>query len=282
MNKQLIEKIHEAVLQMMEDVLFDKKKHIYTRVSDGSWLQGVSTVSSIVPKPWLPAWGAKEVVKYLGFSDYDEFENAEKMLEKIKKMDVDTYFNFLKYAKGASSRKSKDALADGTKGHAWLETYVKARIRNEVLPEIPGGMLERPINQFLEWENNVDYWILSEAQVVSLKHSYAGTLDGLAMMKTGKLALIDFKFASRISEDAYLQTAGYQNCFEEYDIHVDQRIIIRLPKTLTIDLYDKKTRTYSKVENKLEAEIVKTDYNLDRDVFIHCLPLKRWINALNK
>ena len=285
MNKELIDKIHKAVLKMMEDVSFDKEKHIYTVKSDGTWLQGVSTVSSIVPKPWLAPWGAKETVKFLGFSDYPgDTKTAEIMLNEIQQIkNVEDYIDLLRTAKGASGRKSKSALVDGTAGHDWLERYVKAKIRGTDLPEVPTGMLKRPITQFLDWEKDeVDYWILSEAMVASIKHKYAGTLDGVAMMKNGKLDLIDFKFASHISEDYRLQVAGYQNCLEEYGIKIDERIIIRLPKTLEKEEWNKKERKYYKVPNDIEIKILSKEYEEDRDVFLHCLPVKQWINTLKK
>jgi len=277
----LIDKIRTAILQMMKDVSFDTEKHIYTRKSDGTWLQGVSTVSSIIPKDWLSAWGAKEAVKALGFSDYvGDTELAAEIWEEIKNCkSVEEYQAILKEAKGASRRKSKDALVDGNEGHAWLEKYVKAKIRDEELPVIPEGTLQRPLTQFVEWEKeSVEYWILSEAMVASPEQGYAGTLDGLAMMKTGRLALIDFKFASHISEDYYLQTAGYENCFEKYGIMIDDRIIVRLPKTITMDEWDDKERKYRKVENSIEIELVDTIYEEDKNVFLHMLPVKHWIN----
>jgi len=277
-----IKKIRSAVLKMMKDVSFDKKEHIYTRKSDGTWLQGVSTVSSIVPKEWLSAWGAKEAVKALGYSDYEgDTKTAKEVLSKIKKCKtIEEYQEILKKAKGASRRKNKEALVDGTIGHEWLELYVKAKIRGTETPKIPEGNLARPLKQFVSWaEKEVDYWILSEAMVAYPEKGYAGQLDGLAMMKTGRLALIDFKFASKISEDYILQCAGYQACFDPYGIKIDDRIIVRLPKTLEIDQWDKKKRAYFKVENKIEVKILDTNYETDRDVFLHCLPLKQWINA---
>jgi len=281
-DEALVAKIREAVLDMMSRVTFDKDSHTYTRVSDGAWLQGVSTVSSIYPKDWLAAWGSKEAVKFLGYSDYaDDTINAEKMLAAIKSYELETYLTLLQEAKGAAFRKSKDALLDGTTGHEWLEQYVKAQIRGEKTPEIPTGMLERPIKQFIKWaEGNVDYWILSEARVANPEKGYAGTLDGLAMMKTGKLAIIDFKFASHISADYYLQCAGYQATFEPYGIKIDERIIIRLPKTLEMDVWNKKEHKYEKKPNNIEIHKVATKYELDRDVFFGCLPLKKWINSV--
>ena len=282
---------------MMKQVKFDEKAHVYTRISDGSWLQGVSTVSSIIPKEWLSAWGAKECVKALGYSDYDgDTELAESVVKQIRELKpikdkdgkvtstvAEQYILILKEAKGASGRKSKTALVDGKAGHAWLEGYVKARIRGQKLPEIPEGPLNRPITQFLEWEEkNVAFWIVSEARVAYPDKGYAGTLDAIAMMRTGNLAVVDFKFASHISEDYYLQTAGYQAAFEPYGIDFDERIIIRLPKTLEREEYDKEARKYTMVPNNIEVLPVPTKYENDREVFYHMLPVKKWINQFEK
>lgn len=288
MNQQLTQQIQNAVLDMYKKVKFDEDNHIYTETETGKWLQGVSEVSSIVPKDWLSAWGAKECVKFLGYSDYkDDIERAEEVLEIFNDFfeqgDIQGYQLFLKEAKGASYRKSQEALVDGKEGHQYLENYIKAKIRNQSLPDIPSGNLERPIKQFIEWANKeVDYWILSEARVAYPEKGYAGTLDGLAIMKDGKLAVIDFKFASHISEDYFLQTAGYQHTFDPYGIKIDERIIVRLPKTLYRDEWDKKERTYKQIENTIEVVKVPTDYKEDIEVFLHCLPLKKWINQIKK
>ncbi len=269
---------------MMKKVKFDEENHIYTTI-EGTWLQGVSEVSSIVPKDWLSAWGAKEAVKALGYSDYEgDTELAKETMKKISEMKTpEEFISFLKDAKGSSARKSKEALVDGKVGHEWLEKYVKAKIRNKELPPIPKGNLERPIKQFLDWEKeNIDYWILSEARVAYPDKGYAGTLDGVAVLKTGELAIIDFKFASHISEDYSLQTAGYAATFEPYGIKFDKRIIIRLPKTLEREEWDKNNKKYNKVENNLEVKEVETNYELDRDTFFHCLPVKKWINLVTK
>ena len=292
MKQELIKKIQNAAVDMMSKVVFEEDGHTYKRVSDGVWLQGVSEVSSIIPKDWLSAWGAKEAVKFLGYSDYEEdTERAKEIFEKIQLLGniredgegIKSYIALLKEAKGASFRKSKEALVDGKKGHDWLETYCKTKIRGTELPKVPTDALKRPIEQFIDWEKgNVAQWVLSEARVAYPEKEYAGTMDGMAIMKDGKLAVIDFKFASHISEDYYLQTAGYQHCFDPYEIPIDQRIIVRLPKTLEIDEWDKKERKYKKIENKIEVKIVDTPYTFDRDTFLHMLPVKKWINYMKK
>lgn len=281
------DKIQKAVVDMMSKIDFDEDKHVYTHKKTGNWFQGVSEVSSIIPKDWLSAWGAKEAVKALGYTDYPEdTQKAEEMLEKIKSIEnVHDFIELLKEAKGSHRKKSKDALIDGTAGHEWLEKYIKASIRGDKKPDVPKGNLKRPIEQFLKWEKeNIDEWILSEARVAHEGRMYAGTLDALARLKNGKYAIIDFKFASHISEDYFLQTAGYLATFEEYDLPVKdwQRIIIRLPKTLEIDEWDKKTRSHKKVVNNIEIKVVHTPYEEDRDTFFNALPVKRWINKYFK
>lgn len=273
--------IQEALMDMRQKVEFTEDKHTYKLISNDEWLQGTSTVASIVPKDWLSAWGAKEMAKYLGYTDYENYEIATEMLQKIKEFETpEQLVALLKFAKGACYRKSKEALADGKAGHKWLEEYVKWTINGAIPPRIPEGLLKRPLTMFVDWEKkNVKQWIASEALVVNPERHYAGTLDGIAIMNNGRFALTDFKFASRISEDSYLQTAGYKACFEPYlDVSDWDRIIIRLPKTLLIEEYDKKTYKYSMVDNNLEAKIVPTPYILDRDTFYSCLPLKKWIN----
>jgi len=296
LSTRLAEMIQKAARNMESQVDFDEVKHIY-KLKSGEWLQGVSTVSSIVPKDWLSAWGAKECAKFLGYSDYKNEIDRKKalgMMERISNIyesyktleqdkTIDEYIDLLKEAKGACARKSKDALVDGKLGHAWLEEYVKAKINNTPIPEIPDGMLERPLMQFIQWEQeNVAYWILSEAKVVNPEKKYAGTLDAVAVMKNGKLALVDFKFASHISEDYYLQTAGYQACFEPYKIPFQTRIIIRLPKTLEREEYNPKTHTYSMVENNIDVVEVPTTYEEDKQAFFGALPVKAWCNKFKK
>ena len=298
----MINKIKEAVLDMQSKVEFSDDGHTYQVKSSGEWLQGVSTVSSIVPKGWLSAWGAKEAVKFLGYSDYPEdTKRAEEVLGITRNMFAEDYIKFLKEAKGAAFRKSKEALVDGKAGHKWLEDYVSMRIKlktSTYTPLLPEGNLKRPIEQFLKWEaENIKEWILCESLVAYPEKGYAGTLDGVALLNNGRYAVIDFKFASHISEDYYLQTAGYQACFEPYGIKIDDRIIIRLPKTLLIEERDKKTHTYSKVGNNIEPEgtaerkikmpqlknMSDTElYELDRDNFYNALPLKKWINLMTK
>ena len=278
------EKIQQAILDMKSKVERDSK-HIYRNPITGDMYQGVSTVSSIVPKDWLAAWGAKEAVKFLGYTDYENDEKrAKEVLFSIQGFTIKQWISYLKEAKGAASRKSKQALVDGTAGHLWLEHHVESCIQGSTHIDIPiNSPLTRPIVQFLEWEaKEVDYWIASEALIVNPNKRYAGQLDAIYMSKDGKLCLADFKFASHISEDYYLQTGGYSASFEQYGIVFDKRVIIRLPKTLEREEWNEKLYKYEMKPNDIEVHIVPTIYESDRDAFYAALIVKGWINSVTK
>ena len=278
------EKVLQALTDMASKIERDSK-HIYRNPETGEMYQGVTSVSSIIPKDWLAQWGAKEAVKALGYSDYEDTAVAQEMWRKIKTCkSVQEYMSILKEVKGAGGRKSKQAMVDGKAGHLWLETYIQTKIDGQSkVPPIPNSMLVRPITQFLEWEmNNVDSWYASESMVVRPDKRYAGQLDAIAQLKNGFVSLIDFKFATNISEDYYLQTAGYSACFEPYGILFDQRIIIRLPKTLEKEEWNEEDHKYVHIPNDVEVRVIPTQYEVDRDAFFHALPVKGWINYVLK
>jgi len=135
---ELIKKIQNATLDMMKQVKFQDEngEHLYINNKTGEWLQGVSEVSSIVPKEWLASWGAKEVCKALGYSDYEnDTERAKEMLEKIKGLDIKEYLALLQEIKGAGYRKSQKALVDGRAGHLFIKKFLLAEIRRNQINE---------------------------------------------------------------------------------------------------------------------------------------------------
>lgn len=268
----MINKIQLAIKDMYSQVDFDEKEHRYTRNTDGKWLAGISSVSDILPKPYLMPWAAKMVAEFL-----------QDKQEKIKELSVDDYLALLEEAKKTYHRKSDDALDFGTIGHSFLESYVLARIRNTELPKLENKELERPIQQFIKWEKeNISQWILSEARVADIEEEIAGTLDGLAILKNDKLAIIDFKFANQISQSYHIQTAGYAIPFLKYDIEIEDRIVIRLPKTLTKKVYNRTTRKYDEIENNIEIGRSPFSMDFDREAFLSARVLYKYLNAAEK
>lgn len=232
-KSEVLQKLEQYYLE--NDIAFDSRYHRY--VVNGTTCAGVSTIGSYRPMPFLTFWAAKEATQHL--SD---------KLEDIKKMNEEDFAKLLETAKKAHCTKSKKAADIGTLVHDWIQTYIETG--ETKLPT--NRKANHAINQFLEFEKRHEMeWIAFEKIVHSKKHNVAGRLDAIAFID-GKLTLLDFKTSSRISDDYYLQTAGYQMCLEEMDIHPEQRVILRLPKE----------------DDDFEAVLVPTEVSEDIEAFL--------------
>jgi len=281
------EEVIDAVKDMMTKVKrIDKgNSHHYERVDTHKWLAGVTSVTGLLPKDWMPAWGAKEAVKALGYFDkfkdddhIEDWDYLKAQLISIKTMDSNEFFKCLHEAKGAFRRKSKDATDIGQEGHNALEKWVKAHLRKETLPELPD--ICTPI---VNWVNeNVDEFILSEARICNLDEDYAGTLDVLALMKSGNLAVVDFKFANNISKGWDLQLAAYAKCFSGYGVEVKERHVLRFPKEEFLKVWNKKEWCYEKKKNEFDALSYAEDMSFDYETFCHLRQAYKWINYKGK
>jgi hypothetical protein len=242
------------------------------RNKEGKLLAGVSTVSELLPKPWLAAWAANEME--IGLLP---------RLEEVKKMTQGEWEVALKEAKKAHKVKSEDAKEIGTKVHEYLERYVNfwisggaESLTTDLEKEEPS--IIRPVKEFLKWvEENKVKWLYSELLVGSEKYDVAGRLDAVAEVN-GKLSLIDFKTSNNIYESYYLQPAGYYLCLEEMGLKCEQRIIIRVPKTETKKEYDATQRKKVDVPNNLEVMIVGTPLEFDTETFLHLRTVYKWLN----
>lgn len=306
---EIVKKVQDAAMDMLTKVTRDRY-HRYTD-ADGRFLAGASSVSGVKPQSevgFLAPWGGKEAVKALGYydriKDHDhepDIANAATIWNKIKELkDVGEYLKLLANAKGGAKRKSETAIDIGKEGHAWLEQYVKSRIRGEEVPSLDKWeahpFIHNAFIEFAEWEReNIKQWILSEALVFRLDNplasewespdhlkGYAGQLDALAETKKG-LTVIDFKFSSRISVDYFLQTAGYAAAFWPYDLSVKNRAILRFPKTEHRQEWNTKERIYENVRDEFEiAEGNPERIDWDFATFLHQREVLRWFNQVSK
>lgn len=280
-------KIQEALVDMAAKLAFDPEAHAYARKSDGKLMAGTTSVTALCDtKEWKAAWGAKMAVKELGYRDEEDgaldLTPCSEMLERLKSLDPAAFHALLAQAKGAAFRRSKEAKLDGQAGHRWVETWVSAAIEGAEKPALPEGPLNRALAQFTAWaEANVKEWMFSEGLIFDDEHEYGGTADAAAVMADGKLAMIDWKFATAVGADYFVQLAAYCHPFEKYGIKFDARLVVRLPKTETRQVYDRKTRKYSTVPNDIEVIVVPTDYEADRRAFFHARELLKWINYAN-
>ena len=228
-------------------------KHVYISKKDGKLWPGVTSI--------LKQWGgekvnifvssaAKKAVIELGYFDKENWVNGKyetapeeqikegkkhfvQIFRKIKAMKGIEYYDFLKEAKGAFRRKTKEAAESGTIAHDYIKNFICGveQPKELVLALKKDENAKNSIKAFNEWQkkHNIE-WLASELVIGSSLHEFGGTLDGIAYVDNIP-SLIDFKTSNQISEDYFLQTAAYQIALEEMGLHTLQRIILRIPKT---------------------------------------------------
>ena len=226
-------------------ILFDEEHHTYTRKRDGQLLPGVSTILNTKAADYLKFWTTKMNYEYM-MKNWD----LGKIYTQQEKEDL------LLKAKNAHAVRSKGAANKGSLAHKWIEDYIKKK--NPILPTDVEVM--NCVTAFLEWEQQTKVvWLISELLVASEKYSYCGTLDALGVIEN-KLVLIDFKTSNQISEEYFLQTAGYQIALEEMGAVPDSRLILRFPKN----------------GKGFEALTIKSDLNFDKEVFLYLREVHKW------
>ena len=249
-----------------QKIKYTQYGHKYARASDGKAYSPISQVSETRPKDFLAVWTTKM--------------NYEYMLENwdvSKKYTPDEKKELLELARYAADRDSKEAMLLGTKIHDWIEAHIAGQDR------LLTSDIKRSVELFLEWEKEyVDKWLASEMLVSSDEWEVAGRLDAIALMKTGKIALIDFKTGNSIYLSYQLQTAGYYKCLDEGGYVVDERIIVRIPKSVYRKVYHPESHSYTMEENLIEMKIIDSDLNEDLTIFKTQIPLYLWLKKNEK
>jgi len=196
---------------------FDEKTHKY--FLDDKPLTGVTTILSVIAKPFLIPWASKMATEYIK-------DNLQDALNGNVSWD-----SLLEDARKAHAQKRDKAGDIGTLAHKWIENYIRGEI-NPITDDI-----KPMIDNFLEWEkaNNPTY-LETELRVYSEKYWYAGTLD-LMMEIDGEVWLGDIKTGSGIYPEHFLQCAGYQIALQEMGQYPDIKghIIINLQKNGKIE-----------------------------------------------
>jgi len=231
---------------------FDPIKHVY-RI-DGKVVPGVTTVTGVMDKPALVPWAVKMTVEHLSRVLKPGVSYTEPQLSAI-----------LADAKNARFRVSGEAINIGSDAHDWIERYIKAKILEYPLPEMPQyPPVLNAVKSFIDWESGSDIkYIASEKRVLSLEHLYSGTADIQAVIN-GRNVVADLKTSTGIYEEYFVQVAAYAKAIEEeHGIHFDEIVIIRIPKT--------------------SGDIVEiaSSSDIDRlyEIFLSCLNIWRWKNS---
>lgn len=132
-----------------------------------------------------------------------------------------------------ADRVSKVATDFGTRLHAALERVNQAAY-------LPTDYLDQPdlyphVETYREWfMDNVARLVACERRVVSREHRYAGTCDCLVELRTGELALLDYKSSKNGAWQPdhaswALQLAAYRLALAEDGLIARRRIVLQLP-----------------------------------------------------
>ena len=125
-------------------------------------------------------------------------------------------------------------------------------------------------------KNADDFWdehkeklfpIACEAQLVSEKHKFGGTLDLVAIDEEGSVVLIDYKTSGKIYDDFFYQQSAYVNLWAERypSFPIDKVILVRIGKKKPKDV---------ETDARLASSL-----NRYWDVFLKLLALGRELEA---
>jgi len=246
------------------NIIYNELEHSYQDKDSGIFYPSCTQVTGLFPKPYLIKWSTKQNYLYMK----ENWDVNQQYTEYGKEQ-------LLKKARFRYQEKSKESTDFGKLVHGWLENHIKGH------PDLPlpkGG--ERAITLFLDWEEkNIEEWLATEMMVGSSEYRSAGTLDAVAVLKGGITSLIDHKTSNEISPEYNIQTAFYWAGLKEMGFSTDSRTIIRYPKGLIRNFYDKSTGRYKEEEDVLEVKTVMSDVMDDLRVFKNLREEWDWLDA---
>lgn len=172
-----------------------------------------SAINAGLAKPFLTNWAAK-VVAELAVEDHDI---VARMLAK------DDEQGAISHLKGAPYRTRQAAADRGTLVHAALESYIEGkRLTEDELKDqlkeagVPTKLWKSTINMYgglIDFMFDEEPEIFhSEQTVYSRKYHYAGTADGIGLVRIGgtrQPAVIDVKTSKAIYDETALQLTAY-------------------------------------------------------------------------
>ncbi|GAU66684.1 hypothetical protein SSP35_03_03320 [Streptomyces sp. NBRC 110611] len=172
-----------------------QKGHAYTL--DGEPAPGVTTlISGGLPKPALVGWAAKSAARYA-------VDHWRALAPLVASGEADAAYDEIRRA---PFRERNAAAARGTEVHRYADAL--SRDEDTEVPEELYGYVAACAGFLDDWGVRP---LLREAPVGSRAHGYAGTLDLVAELPGGQVALFDYKTSrSGVWPDTALQLAAYR------------------------------------------------------------------------
>ncbi len=271
---------------------FDPEKHVYYKQNklDMTPVEGVTNIIHILDKsdaliPWACLMVYERAMSTIPYDQDTLLDFSGPQTKPLTTLEIDRWLSAAKKA----PREIKESAGDtGTLAHNCLEDSIKEARRIRLADEeavivkqiINWPADERAINcvkAAFSWMNihNVR-WLETERKVYSKQYSFAGTLDGVALVDScddkkckgckdekfkNVLSLIDWKSSNGLWVDYLYQTAAYQYAYEEeFDTQIVDRWILRLGKE----------------DGEFDPwRISPVDFEQDFKAFTYCLELSR-------
>ena len=168
--------------------------HAYFLKPDNIKIPSVTTITSMLGKPFLVGWAANQAVDFMVANikpgvPYDELQ-------------LNSWF---RDARKAHNQKKQDAADIGSMVHQWISDYIGGKN-----PDMPvNESMNTSITNFLKWkDDNKVKFNLSEQPVYSKEYGYCGRLDFVANID-GSLFLGDIKTSKEIYSDYWIQLSAY-------------------------------------------------------------------------
>lgn len=235
---------------------YDPVDHVYLLLTPEGLIpqDGVTNVCHVIDKSnALVPWAVKMMsLKLFATTPMITMPDGDKYVPMMKLAD---YEALVIDAKKAHKEHLEDAGDIGHIAHAWIENVIKLSLaqfdgvcsqecldRADPLPE--NEKSRSCCHAAIDWmrAHNV-LWIHTERKIYSRRYRYAGTMDGLCTVDScsnpqccpvpfkDRLTVADWKTSNNLYIEYLLQTAAYEQAYEEeFGVDIQDRWVIRLGK----------------------------------------------------
>ena len=157
---------------------------------------GVTSILSMLPKPFLQFWGQKLVAEFA----VDNFGAYSQLIMNGQRQAA------IDLLKGAPRRFTMERADIGTEAHGLFEMMGRGEDIGRITPE-----MHDYVEHFQQWLDDFQPdFLLQEETVWSDKYRYAGSFDAIAVVG-GETVIIDYKTSKSAYPDTALQLAAYKN-----------------------------------------------------------------------
>lgn len=175
-------------------------------------LPSVTTILSVIAKPGLYVWQAKQgSLKALNVMERLK-EMSPFLHDSLRKEFGEAFFKdgYHQAAEAADYGKQAHAIIEKIlNGTQTLDHWEANEVFRQPLP------VQKAVASFLEWKVRTAFEVIKTESVIwSKKFGYAGTCDAIGRTKDG-VTLLDWKTSKRIYPEYKMQTVAYKAAAEE-------------------------------------------------------------------